>query len=142
MSDATPIQGIVLSHGDMAAGLTSAVRLIAGADEDALVPVSNQGVSPDVVVERIRELAGERPTILFTDLQSGSCAFAGRRLCHERADFVVISGVNLPMLLEFVLRRDVPLAKLVPLLLEKGRAAIACAPGELGRDADRAVSSG
>jgi len=142
MSDAPLIQGIILSHGEMAAGLASAVRLIAGTDTDALVPMSNEGVSPDVVLERIREIAGDRPTILFTDLQSGSCAFAGRRLYHERSDFVVVSGVNLPMLLEFVLRRDMPLPKLVPMLLEKGRAAIESTPGELGRDADRAVSSG
>lgn len=142
MSEEAPVTGIVLTHGAMAEGLVSAVRLIAGLEDGALVPLSNQGVSPELLADRIRELAADRPTILFTDLQSGSCAFAGRRLARERQDFAVISGVNLPMLLEFVLHRGEPLPRLVPMLLEKGRGAIACAPAEWERDADRAVSRG
>jgi mannose/fructose-specific phosphotransferase system component IIA len=127
MSESSPrVQGIVLTHGELAAGLVDAVHRIAGPDMDSLVPLSNNGMSPDAVLARVREVAGARPTVLFTDLQSGSCAFAGRRLCQERKDLVVISGVNLPVLLEFVLHPELSLDELVPRLLEKGRAAICC----------------
>jgi mannose/fructose-specific phosphotransferase system component IIA len=40
---------------------------------------------------------------------------------------MVISGVNLPLLLDFVLHRDLPLPELGPRLVEKGRNAISLA---------------
>lgn len=142
MSDAPVVRGIVLCHGEMAAGMVDAVRRIAGITDDGLTPMSNQGLSPEVVYERVRELASDGPVILFTDLQSGSCTFAGRRLCSQRPDTVVISGVNLPMLLEFVLHRDLPLHELVQRVLQKGQAAICCAPSNVEQHAHRAVSRG
>jgi mannose/fructose-specific phosphotransferase system component IIA len=126
--DAPLVRGILLSHGAMAEGIVDAVRRITGVADDALVPVSNRGVSPETLADQIRAQLGAGTTLLFTDLQSGSCGFAARRLCHERPGLTVISGVNLPMLLDFVMNRHLPLDELVPRLLDKGRAAICCAP--------------
>ena len=129
MSDTTearPIRGILLSHGAMAAGVVDAVRRITGVDEDALVPVTNRGVSPEVLAVELRRHIGDGPAILFTDLQSGSCGFAAQRVARNVEGLVVISGINLPILLEFVLNRELPIDELVPRLLEKGRAAICC----------------
>lgn len=135
---ARAVRGILLSHGMMAAGIVDAVRRITAVGDDALIAISNQGVSPDVLAAQVREHIGEGPTILFTDMPSGSCGFAARRLVQETERIVVISGVNLPLLLDFVMHRELPLQELVPRLLAKGRAAIACAPADLaGTDADR-----
>jgi mannose/fructose-specific phosphotransferase system component IIA len=142
MSERPPLRGIVVTHGTLAEGLVDAVRQIAGTEEDVLVPMSNRGLSPETVLERVRDAAGNDPVVVFTDLQSGSCAIAGRRLCRERSDLVVITGVNLPVLLDFVLHRELPLEELVPRLLDRGRAAICCTPGDLESHADRAVSGG
>jgi mannose/fructose-specific phosphotransferase system component IIA len=139
MNDRVPVRGVVLTHGSMAEGLVDAVQQIAGAEPDALIPISNRGLSPQTVIERIRALAGRGPLVLFTDLQSGSCAFAVRQLCRERSDMAAIAGVNLPLLLDFVLHRDQPLAELVPRLLNKGRSAICCIPPELEDHAHRPV---
>ena len=137
------IRGIVLAHGDMAQGLVDAVRHIAGKGSDALVAVSNKGLGPDAIAREIQNRGGPPPTIVFTDLQSGSCGFAARRCLQGASKLVVISGVNLPMLLEFVMRRDdLPLEQLVPFLLAKGRAAICCSPANLESHEHRAVSSG
>ncbi len=141
MSERSPARGILLAHGAMAEGIVDAVRQITGAGPEALVPLSNRGLSPDTLAQRVRDLVGESPTILFTDLPSGSCGFAARLLARELPDLVVISGVNLPVLLEFVMLRELPLAELVPKLLARGRAAIGCAPSGL-ESHDRAVSSG
>jgi mannose/fructose-specific phosphotransferase system component IIA len=54
---------------------------------------------------------------------------------------VVVSGVNLPLLIEFVMNRQLPLAELVPRLLSKGRAAMGCAPTDLESHEHRAVSN-
>src|SRR5688500_8871245 len=123
MSEEQEVRGILLAHGAMAEGAVDAVRAITGAAPDVLSPLSNRGLSPDMLAAELRaRVTG--PTILFTDMQSGSCGFAARRVSQEFPDLVVISGVNLPVLLEFVMHRELPLADLVPKLLAKGRAAI------------------
>lgn len=137
-----PVRGVVLAHGEMAQGLIDAVRHIAGINSDFLVPVTNKGMGPDALAEQVSAAAGEGPVIVFTDLQSGSCGFAARRSIQSHPNLCVISGVNLPMLLEFVMRRQQPLEQLVPFLLTKGRAAICCAPANLENHEHRAVSGG
>ena len=41
--------------------------------------------------------------------------------CREYGDRAVVCGVNLPILLDFVFHRDMPLDELVERLLDKGR---------------------
>lgn len=137
MSEAA--RGVLIAHGSMATGIVDAVLHITGAEPDALTALSNRGLSPAALAEEVRGLLGTGPAILFTDLPSGSCGFAARTLLRERPDMVVISGVNLPVLLEFVMNRTVPLPELVPRLLSKGRAAIGCAPPGLDDHGDRAA---
>jgi mannose/fructose-specific phosphotransferase system component IIA len=136
------VRGIVIAHGDMASGLIDAVRHIAGVDGDFLKPLSNRGMGPEALAQEVRNLSSSEPTIVFTDLQSGSCGFAARRCVQENPNLVVISGVNLPILLEFVMRRQLPLEQLVPFLLNKGRSAISCSPGTFETNEHRAVSRG
>ncbi len=127
MSD-EPIQGVLLAHGAMAQGMVDAVQKITGSDEDALLPVSNEGASPQVLAERLDELVGDRPTVIFTDLTSGSCAMTAQITCRDYGHRAVISGVNLPMLLDFVFNRTMPLSELVPRLLERGRTGVRSVP--------------
>lgn len=134
------VRGIVIAHGDMATGMIDAVRHIAGIDGDFLRPLSNRGLGPDALAQEVRTMANGRPTIVFSDLQSGSCGFAARRCVQESPNLVVISGVNLPILLEFVMRRQLPLDQLVPFLLAKGRASINCSPTSFETNEHRAVS--
>jgi mannose/fructose-specific phosphotransferase system component IIA len=73
-------------------------------------------------------------------MQSGSCSFVARRLTQQRPGLAVVSGVNLSILLEFVMHRELPLEQLVPRLLSRGRAAIGCTPAELEANEHRAVA--
>jgi mannose/fructose-specific phosphotransferase system component IIA len=129
MSDGAVVRAALIGHGSMPAGLVDAVRNITG--EDAIVPISNRGMSPDSLAAAVREVVGDGPGIIFTDLQSGSCGFAARRVAHTCSGVAVISSVNLPLLIDFAMNRNLPLDELVPRLLEKGRAAITCAPAAL-----------
>jgi mannose/fructose-specific phosphotransferase system component IIA len=98
------VVGIVVAHGNLAAGLVSAVQAITGRGGD-LIPLSNEGLGPPQVTERIADaLDRSGASVVFTDLPAGSCTLAARRLQKERAQLTVVIGVNLPMLLEFVLR--------------------------------------
>lgn len=145
MSNPAPGQaarGIILAHGTLAEGFVDAVRQITGPDADHLVPVSNRGMSPDTLAAELRKHITDGPTILFTDLPSGSCGFAARRLCPDYPNLAVISAINLPLLLDFIMHPEEPLDTLVPRLLAKGRGALCCAPPSLENHAHRAVSGG
>jgi len=116
--------GIVLTHGEMARGLVGAVRRIAGSSADALVPLSNEGVSPDDLREVIADATAGGSAIVFVDLQAGSCCMAALASCRGCGDRSVVTGVNLPMLLDFVFSRDLPFDELVDRLVERAQASI------------------
>jgi len=124
MSEDGGIRGIVVAHGTMADGMVDAVRRIAGGAADALHPVSNEGTSPTELKALIDRAAGDGPVLVFADLQTGSCGMAAMSTCRESGNRAVVCGVNLPILLDFVFHRDMPLDALVERLLDKGRDAI------------------
>jgi mannose/fructose-specific phosphotransferase system component IIA len=128
MSETVPVQGIVLAHGEMASGLADAVARISGAEREVLLAVSNSGKSPEILQAELAGILARGPTIIFADLPSGSCALTARLCCGEDPEAAVIFGVNLPILLDFVFHRHLPLTELVPRLLEKGRGGISSAP--------------
>lgn len=142
MSEKTLVRGVVVAHAGLAEALVDAVRRIADPDEDALQAVSNEGRGPDAIGEAIVEQAGDGPVIVFSDLPTGSCGFAARKLCGEQAAYAMICGVNLPVLLDFVTHRDMPLRDLVVRLIERAHRGISCLPMTSHSHAGRPVSRG
>lgn len=138
MSD--PVKGLIVAHSTFAAGMAAAVRQISGVEEDALSTISNEGRGPEGLAAAVRSVAGDDPVILFTDLASGSCAFVARKIALDRPDTGIICGVNLPLLLDFVFHRDLPLPELVDRLVDKGRAGIMGSCREEVVGGDRALS--
>jgi mannose/fructose-specific phosphotransferase system component IIA len=128
---------LVLAHSSLASGLAAAAHQISGADEGALKALSNDGKGPEGIVAAIEQEAGDHPTIIFTDLTSGSCAFAARKFARERAAIGIVCGVNLPILIDFLFHREMPLGELVARLVEKGRGGINGTCVEEARDGDR-----
>ncbi len=121
------VRGVVVAHGQMADGLVDAVHRISG-EGDALVALSNEGLGPEALFERLENLMGPGPSVVFTDLETGSCALAARVVCKDPVRRAVICGTNLPMLLDFVFHRKMPLETLVPRVVEKGKAGIRISP--------------
>ena len=136
------VRGVLIGHGGMPEGMVDAVRHITGAEPDVLVPITNRGKAPETLAAEVEAVVSGGTAILFTDLPSGSCGFVARRLTQTSAGIAVISGVNLPLLIDFVMNRHLPLQELVPRLLQKGRAAMGCAPASLDDHERRAVSGG
>ena len=121
-----PVRGVVVGHATLAAGMVASVHAISGVGDEALTALSNEGCGPESLQARVDDaLPGEGPAIVFTDLGSGSCAFAARRIALQRPGTAIVTGVNLPMLLDFVFHRDMALSELVARLVDKGRAGIA-----------------
>lgn len=131
MSDGVT-RGVLVAHSALSEALIQAVDRIAGLEPGVVVGLSNEGLAPDAIRDRLAELVGDGPAIVFTDLKEGSCGLAARRVCIGRPDNVLITGVNLPMLLDFVFNRHLPLEELVERVMQRGRAAIERIPEPTG----------
>ena len=118
------VRGVVIAHGPMATAMVDAVRRIAGDAAEALHPLSNDGRSPADLRAALDELIGDDPAVLFVDLQAGSCGMAALSSCRDRGRRVVVCGVNLPMLLDFVFHRDLPVDEAAARAVERGRTSI------------------
>ena len=128
MSEPGGYRGILLAHGTLAEGLANAAARIAGAGPEVLLPLSNDGKAPQALEEELRAILEEGPAVLFTDLASGSCALAARKCLRDDCPQAIVAGVNLPILLDFVFNRHLPLEELLPRLVKKGTEAITAIP--------------
>lgn len=124
------VRAVLVTHGALGGELVRTAEAILGR-QDGVAIVSNEGVSLDGLVETLRTAAGAPgPVVFLVDLLGGSCGHACRALRAERgADAFVVTGVNLPMLLEFFYHRDrVPFAELQERLIHKGRDGVRSLP--------------
>ena len=113
-----------MGHGAFAQSMVQTAEEIVG--KQLLIDViSNAGLSGDLLIERIRKTIGpdeRRDTIVFVDLPGGSCTISCYKLLKNMSDLNIICGVNLPLLLEFLMLREKYSAKeLVPILVKKGK---------------------
>lgn len=134
MSDG--VRGLIITHSSLGEGMAAAVRKITGVGEEALGSLSNEGRGPDALMEAIRSRTGEESVVLFTDMGGGSCALAARKIAAQRPSTAFVAGVNLPLLLDFVFHRELPLQDLVDRLVESGRSGIMgmCTEGTANAD--------
>jgi mannose/fructose-specific phosphotransferase system component IIA len=123
--------GIVVGHGRLAEGLLSALRRVAGEQENVWA-VSNQDLGGDELYARIVALMDERcegrETYLLSDMDGGSCGQTCRRLLAEGRVRGVLFGVNLPVLVEFVFLEEPEAEGFLRLAVEKGRKALGARP--------------
>ena len=131
MSNILTVRGIVVGHGDIPKGLLDAVRRIAGDQSEGLTAISNSGLSVEDLKIKLDAVSGSDPTIMFTDLLVGSCGIAAAYSCRNTTERIVVSGVNLPMLLEFIFHRDLPLNELAERVVDTGREAIRCSSADI-----------
>jgi PTS system N-acetylgalactosamine-specific IIA component len=124
------VRAIVAGHGDFAAGLVSAVDQITGRGSVFRAISARQLSGADLdklLLETVRETG---VTVVFTDLQAGSCTMAARRILRDRPDVLLVAGANLPMLLDFVFADDMPAIDAARHAAERGRAAITAHGGK------------
>ena len=123
-SPSTPLRGVVVAHGNLAGALAGAAEQISGV-LGALVPVSNADAGRDELERRVTEAVGDGPAVVFVDMPSGSCLFAAMRRVASRPDIRVVTGVNLVMLIDFLLHRDRSVEEAAQRVVAAGAQAIA-----------------
>ncbi len=117
-------RAIVIGHGEFAGGLVSAVGQICGM-ADKLVVLSMIGMTPEDIEGTIREqLARTGARVIFTDLPGGSATLAARRIVKDTPGVVLVSGVNLATLLDFVFNTNLPPTEAALAAAERGKASL------------------
>ena len=117
-------RAIVAGHGSFAAGLVSAVDQITG-NGAMFIPVAVQGLCTQDIEELLRTKMREAGvSVIFTDLQAGSCTMAARRILRGMHGAVLVAGCNLPILIDFVFADAIAPADAARHAAERGRGAI------------------
>lgn len=103
--------GIVLvSHGNMAEGMIDAARMIVGEMEDVLAVSLQEMDAIEDLMGRIEAALNEVDTgdgaLILVDAFGASPFNASARLAMQREKTEVITGMNLPMLLELAVQRE------------------------------------
>lgn len=120
------IPALIVTHGTVAAALLAAAEGIAG-PASGVECFSNAGLRPEDLAQALADrldLLGA-PTLLLVDLAGGSTLAAAQRAGRGRAGVHIVAGLNLPLLLDFLQKRDtLPVDALVEHIVDRGRAGL------------------
>ncbi len=103
------IGGIIIAHGPIAEALIRAVEGILG-KTSYLYGFSTSELSRETIQEQIASVLASADwpdeTLIMVTLKGGSCWHAAISTMQLYSNISVVSGVNLPMLLSFVTKRN------------------------------------
>ncbi len=125
-------QALVIGHKDFAIGIVSAVTAITGRD-DVFRTASNYGLDTRAMEAIVRDAIADGVTMIFSDLPAGSTTMAARRAQRDFPEVTVVTGVNLPALLDYAFAAP-DAARAADAAVEKGRAAMMVARGIVRAD--------
>lgn len=123
-SEAGKPRAIVIGHGGFSAGLVSAVDQICGM-AGRLVGLSMMGLTPEDIEAAIRtELTRTGARVIFTDLPAASATLAARRIVKDDPGVVLVTGVNLATLLDFVFNTAASPSEAARSAADRGKASL------------------
>ncbi len=123
---------VIVSHGELAEGLLDALRILLG-DQEGVITISLQENDPpgDIINQveaAVQDLSNSEGVLLLVDT-IGSETFQAAIRFADYPNMEIITGFNLPMLLEVILQRDHHTVKELALIArEAGMNGILVAP--------------
>jgi PTS system N-acetylgalactosamine-specific IIA component len=121
------IGAVIISHGMLSDAAREVLFRISGQHTD-IIAVSNSGRDLDQMerdlVAALERLKDCDSVIFFSDLHGGSCSLICQKLMRTQRNLVLMTGYNLPMLIEFAFNRHRRLQEVVPILEEKAKKGI------------------
>ncbi len=124
LGERSVVRAIVAGHGSFSSGVISAVHQITGMGE-LFLPVSNSDLGADGIYRMLDEaLASSAARVVFTDLPAGSCTIAVRRLLARHPGVLLVTGCNVPLLLDFAMQDSADSVQAAMASLERAKAAM------------------
>jgi mannose PTS system EIIA component len=117
------VPALLVMHADLATALLHAASSVYG-EIGGVQVLSNEGLSKTQIEERIvSEVAHWRDGgLLLTDFWGGSCHTCAMAAARGHGHIVLLTGVNLPMLLDYLHNRDhFGVDELADRMLQRGR---------------------
>ncbi len=101
------VPALLVMHADLAAALLRAAERVYGPVE-GVDTLSGEGLSRDGLVDAVCQRVSRwaEGGIVLTDFWGGSCHTSGATAVKGRGGVYIITGCNLPMLLDFLHNRD------------------------------------
>ena len=120
------VPALIVTHADLAQALVHAAERVVGPVGDVTL-LSNDGLSRDDLEAAIEaSVAGwAHGGLLLTDFWGGSCHTCGASAARRHGEIVIVTGINLPLLLDYLHNRDrFAVGELAERLQQKGRDSI------------------
>jgi PTS system mannose-specific IIA component len=101
------VPALLVMHADLATALLRAAATVYGPVEGVRI-LSNEGLSKTQIEERIGAEVRNWPRggLVLTDFWGGSCHTCALTAARGNGRVVLVTGVNLPMLLDYLHNRD------------------------------------
>lgn len=118
---------VLASHGSMAEGTASAMRMIVGEQPEVYAYGLDTWETPDAIREQVEKLISAHPEdryIILCDLKGGSVHNRLMDLCMQ-GDITVVCGMNLEIVLNLVLADD-PGADEIRAVVEESKGNMEC----------------
>ena len=126
------VPALLVMHGDLSTALLRAAEEVAGGI-DGVETLSNAGLSRDALEAEIarRVALWDEGGLVLTDFWGGSCHTCGLSVSRGRGRIAVLTGLNLPMLIDYAYNRDrCSVVELAERLQKKGQDSIRLQLGE------------
>ena len=102
MSERVP--ALLVMHADLAAALLRAAEQVVGHDRRRRGALERRPVASTLSSRRSAgaSTAGSRGGLVLTDFWGGSCHVCGGAVARGRGEIVIVTGVNLPILIDYL----------------------------------------
>lgn len=120
------IKIVITGHGEFSNGMFDVITFIMGAVKD-IVKVEFDNSDLDTYSNKIEEIikGSKEGTLIFTDLIGGTPFRISTLLCTKYEDVSVLTGVNISMIIESIIKREsMSLKELAENIVEMGRNSI------------------
>ena len=100
------IKIILISHGPYCHGLLKSLLMIAGPTSDLVAVELHEGETPEAYRNRLeQEIKGELKSLILCDVRGGT-PYNSAAFLAKKYPFLLITGMNMPMLLSIVTLRN------------------------------------
>jgi len=126
------VPALLVMHGDLSAALIRAAEQVEGPIE-GVETLTNAGLSRESLEAEIARRVSSWPEggLVLTDFWGGSCHTCGLSAARGHAELVVVTGLNLPTLLDYLHNRDrYSVVELAERLQKKGQESIRLQRGQ------------